>query len=208
MAMWSQLNKGWRSKRSMGVFSVSSSYWMTVTAVNDQPWLLHKLLDDAQRLRDANTVSGNFQKTSKAENKIHYFLEIKKKKKRLNCEQELKWKSLGERDVFHLWKHVTLPRKTIWHYRGSSGKGGKSFTCCATFFLLQLRTRATLPLPTCLNKHTDAHTVVLNTSTFLHFYCVQIRQSNQSSFWPHLSAPFFLMFSLEVSVIKPYLLWG
>lgn len=62
----------------MGVFSVSSSYWTTVTAVNDQPWLLHKLLDDAQRLCDANTISGNFQKTSKAENQTHDYIEIEK----------------------------------------------------------------------------------------------------------------------------------
>jgi len=52
---------------------------MTVTAVDDQSSLLHKILDDAQRLYDANTISRKFQKTSEAENQICDYLEIKKK---------------------------------------------------------------------------------------------------------------------------------
>lgn len=54
---------------------------MTVTAVDDQASLLHQLLDDAQSLHDANTISRNFQKTSKAENQLYYYLEINKKSK-------------------------------------------------------------------------------------------------------------------------------
>lgn len=84
--------------------------------------------------------------------------------------------------LWHLWEHITVPRKTIWHCRHRSGKGGKSFTPWETFlrFLLQLRTPGTVPLsPT-------AHL------------------PNQSSFWPHLSSSFFLMSSSEVSILKPF----
>lgn len=125
MPTWIQLHKGWRSKRSMRGFSASSSYWMTVTAVDDQASLLHKLLDDAQRLHDANTISRNFQKTSEAENQIYYYLEIKKK--RQNFEREPRWKHLRERDALLPLRACNPSQEDDLTLQGQLRKGRREF---------------------------------------------------------------------------------